>query len=190
MTKSELRKIYLEKRKSLSADEIAAKSRQIAERFFATSDLSVVSLLHCFIPIEKFNEIDTSVIYQKIWAEFPAIRTFAPHANLETGEMENRLFRSESQLTENKWGILEPADDETVESSEIDLVLVPLLCFDERGNRVGYGKGFYDKFLAKCSPECLKVGLSYFPPVASIDDVGDHDIALDLCLTPNDTYKF
>ena len=189
MTKSELRKIYLERQRSLSADETAAKSRHIADRFFESFDLSQVKNLHCFLQIAKFNEIDTSLIYEKIWADFPAVRTIAPHANVETGEMENRLFTAETQFVESRWGISEPIGGQIVDADEIDLVLVPLLCFDEGGFRVGYGKGFYDKFLAKCRPDSVKAGLSYFPPVEAINGIGDHDIPLDFCVTPEQTYQ-
>ena len=64
------------------------------------------------------------------------------------------------------------------------LVLVPGVCFDQTGHRVGYGKGFYDRFLKTCRPGCLKVGLSYFEPVDPIDDVHDGDVRLDFIVTP------
>ena len=63
--------------------------------------------------------------------------------------------------------------------SEIDVVLVPLLCSDGQGYRVGYGKGFYDRFLVKCRPDCRKIGLSYFPPVDRIEDVTESDVKMD-----------
>ena len=70
------------------------------------------------------------------------------------------------------------------------MVLVPLLGFDERGHRVGYGKGFYDRFLAECNPKIQKIGLSLFEPVAQIDDTSDFDIPLDACITPNRIWYF
>ena len=190
MTKSELRKIYLERRRSLSVEEIADKSRQIADRFFESVDLTRIKALHCFIPIAKFNEIDTSWIYKKIWKDFPVIKTAAPRVNFETGEMENIVFRPETQLVENTWGFLEPAGNERVNDAEFDMVLVPLLCFDSRGYRVGYGKGFYDKFLSKCRPDCTKIGLSYFEPAEEISDVSNFDIRLNMCVTPDHIYRF
>ena len=70
------------------------------------------------------------------------------------------------------------------------MVFVPLLAFDEKGNRVGYGKGFYDKFLAECKPEILKIGVSFFEPENIIPDVLNTDIQLDLCITPTKVYNF
>ena len=74
--------------------------------------------------------------------------------------------------------------------AEIDLVFVPLLAFDKKGFRVGYGKGFYDKWLAGCRPDCIKVGFSYFEPVESIDDRHEFDVPLNLCITPHNVYVF
>ena len=71
-----------------------------------------------------------------------------------------------------------------------DLIIVPLLAVDAQGHRVGYGKGFYDRFLSKCRPDCLKVGLNYFEPDERIVDVGEHDIKLDACVTPTEVFCF
>jgi len=79
---------------------------------------------------------------------------------------------------------------EGVNDAEIDMVLVPLLCFDRQGHRVGYNKGFYDKFLKRCRPDCLKIGLGYFPPEAAIDDISSFDVKLDHCITPESIFDF
>jgi 5-formyltetrahydrofolate cyclo-ligase len=72
----------------------------------------------------------------------------------------------------------------------LDVALIPMLCFDEAGHRVGYGKGYYDGFLHGCRPDCIKVGLNFFPPVERIDDPHGADIPLDLCITPGRVYRF
>ncbi len=74
--------------------------------------------------------------------------------------------------------------------SSIDWVLVPLLAFDRRGHRVGYGKGFYDRFLAGCRSDARKIGLSLFAPVVAIDDIGSQDVALDAVVTPDRVWTF
>ncbi len=184
MKKSELRKIYLEKRKALAPAEIKQKSLQIAELFFQKFDLRKINFLHCFLPIERFNEIDTKLIFHRVWFEFSQIETLVPRINFETGEIEHLKFTPVTELVQNAWLIHEPAHNELVESGRIDAVLVPLLCFDLQGFRVGYGKGFYDKFLAQCRQDCLKIGLSYFPPIKAIEDTNEFDVKLDYCLTP------
>ena len=190
MTKSELRKLYLEKRRDLSPVEHAGFSSKIGELLFSNFDLSPIATVHCFISSKHTGEVETSGIFERYWREFPQIKTVAPRVNEQTGEIDALPFGPDTRLVENKWKISEPADGNAVEPNEIDLVLVPLLCFDMRGYRVGYGKGFYDKFLAKCRPDCLKIGLSFFPPVERINDIHDGDVPLDFCVTANGLILF
>ena len=86
--------------------------------------------------------------------------------------------------------IYEPQQGNIVPVDEIDMVLVPLLAFDMNGKRVGYGRGFYDKFLSACRTDCVKAGFSYFEPVERLDDCNEFDIPLDLCITPHNSYVF
>ncbi|HEY0429103.1 MAG TPA: 5-formyltetrahydrofolate cyclo-ligase [Pyrinomonadaceae bacterium] len=188
MTKAELRKIYLARRKSLSPAERRAQSESISNLFFGRFDLSAVRFLHCFLPIEKFNEVDTKPIFERIWREYPNIETLVPRVDFRTNEIENLKFTSETRLVQNAWQIEEPAHDEKIETRKIDLVLIPLLCFDARGFRVGYGKGFYDRLLQNCRADCLKIGLSYFAPVAEIEDASEFDVKLDFCATPEEIF--
>lgn len=167
----------------------AAMSQQIADRFFAAVDVSAMGSLHAFIRIARLNEIDTSNIYFRLWRDHPDVRTFAPRADRLTGQMEAVEFSAATEMAENEWGIREPTTGLPVEPGVIDIVVVPLVCFDLAGHRVGYGKGFYDRFLRDCRPDCLKVGLSYFAPVDRIDDVHEGDIRLDLFVTPDRIYR-
>ena len=189
MTKAELRKIYLAKQKSLLPLERKRKSEQIAENFFQKIDLAKIIFLHCFVAIEKFNEVDTSLIFQKIWLEFPQIKTLVPRVNFQTDEIENLEFTKTTKLVKNAWEIREPTENELVETEKIDVVLVPLLCFDAQGFRVGYGRGFYDKFLENCRADCLKIGLSYFAPITEISDAQNFDIKLNFYITPEKVWK-
>ena len=190
MTKSELRKIYLALQKNLSPVDRNKKSLAIANQFFQNFDLSRIKFLHCFIPIERTNEIDTNLIFQKIWREFPRVETVVPRVNFQTSEIENLKFTRETELVQNAWEIHEPSHDEFTETKKIDLVLVPLLSFDQKGFRVGYGKGFYDRFLKNCRADCKKIGLSYFPPVEKIADAQAFDIKLDFCVSPEKIWRF
>jgi 5-formyltetrahydrofolate cyclo-ligase len=93
------------------------------------------------------------------------------------------------QLKKNNWGILEPSQGIPTPPEKIDLVLVPLLAFDKQGNRVGYGKGYYDRFLSTCSPETKKVGISLFSSEEEIHTT-DTDVQLDQCITPIELLTF
>jgi 5-formyltetrahydrofolate cyclo-ligase len=189
MTKSELRKIYLAKQRSLSPAERELKSRDIAALFFQSVDLTNANFLHCFIPIQKFNEVDTAFIFERLWSDFRGITTVVPRVVINTGEMENLIFAPDTELVPNTWQIHEPTHNEYVSTEEIDIVLVPGLAFDLAGHRVGYGKGFYDRFLARCRPDCLKIGLSFFQLVSEISDAWDGDVQLDLCITPERVFN-
>lgn len=188
MTKSELRKIYLEKRNALSAAEHAELSERIATRFAEEVDVAGLASMHCFISMEHKGEPDTRGIFEQAWKKFPNMRTYAPRINRETGEIDALSYTPATVLARNDWCIPEPAEGEPVRPDEMDVVIVPLVCADARGHRVGYGKGFYDRFLKKCRPDCIKVGLSFFPPVDRIDDVHDGDFPLDFCVTPEQVF--
>lgn len=190
MLKANARKIYLEKQIALSPAARNKKSEQILRLFFNEFDLSKIRFLHCFLPIRRTNEIDTKPIFERIWRDFPDIQTLVPRVNFKTNEIENLKFMRDTELVQNQWLIHEPSHNELVETTEIDLVLVPLLCFDSKGHRVGYGKGFYDRFLKNCREDCLKTGLSYFPPVEEISDAREFDVRLDFCVTSEKIWKF
>ncbi|MFD1000158.1 5-formyltetrahydrofolate cyclo-ligase [Ohtaekwangia kribbensis] len=190
MTKAELRKIYLAKRKSISEAEYLQLNHQLCENFFALVDLSFIRVLHTFIPIEKNREPNTWLIIDRIRREFPHIRLSIPKINTETGGLENFFLEGMHQLTLNTWGILEPKQGIPTEPEKIDMVLVPMLTFDMNGQRVGYGKGFYDRFLATCRPTVKSVGLSLYEPVEIIQDIEDHDVPLTYCVTPTQAFSF
>lgn len=190
MIKAELRKIYLARQRNLSHREHLEKSGRIAENFFKTFDLKNVQFLHCFLPIEKNREVDTWLIFQKIWRDFPQIRTVTSLVDFEKVVLESVAFSAGTKLVFNKWGILEPSGGQAVKPEEIDVVLTPLLAYDKRGFRVGYGKGYYDKFLSNCRADVLKIGLSYFPPIEEISDVREFDVKLDFAVTPEEVFSF
>lgn len=184
MIKSDLRKSYLAKQRSLSPSERSLSSERIAANFFHAFDLGNVAYLHSFLPIEKFNEVDTWLIIRKVWHDFPRITVVVPRVDFDQNEIRNLNLSEDTELARNSWDIDEPTHDEIVDARMLDAVLVPGLCFDRAGHRVGYGKGFYDRFLRTCRPDCVKIGLSHFDPIEKIDDAHDGDFRLDLVITP------
>lgn len=191
MNKSELRKLYLSKRKAISPEQLSIKSQQIADLFFQNFDLLEVRNLHVFLPIIKQNEINTWQIIRHLQHIFAEINIIIPKIIKENSELENYLF-NEKKLIENQWGILEPSGEnqEKILPEQIDLVIIPLLIFDKNGNRVGYGKGFYDRFLQQCKNQSLKIGVCLEEPIETVEDVNEFDIKIDFCITPNKIYKF
>ena len=188
MIKSELRKLYFQKRLSLKEQEYANFNYQITDQFFSNIDLSMINIIHTYLPIEKNKEPNTWLIIDKIKKEFPAVRISIPRVRNNT--LENFFFEGIHQLEKNAWGILEPKEGMPTDVKKIDMVIVPLLIFDENGNRVGYGKGFYDKFLSLCKPSCKKIGFSFFEATLNIDGISQHDIPLDSVITPKGVKHF
>jgi 5-formyltetrahydrofolate cyclo-ligase len=190
MTKQELRRLYTQKRVDMTEAEYLQLNHTLCELFFANVDLSFVHVLHTFLPLAQKHEPDTWLIIERIRREFPHIRLSIPKVNREKDELENFYFEGLHQLETNAWGIQEPKQGIPTPTEKINLVLVPLLAFDMQGNRVGYGKGYYDKFLTICHASCNTIGLSLFPPVETIDDINDQDIPVKCALTPNGYFRF
>jgi len=190
MIKSNLRKTYLARQRSLNKSERIEKSIAIKDRFFSHFNLKDVQTIHFFLSIEKNNEVDISCIGRDLWLKSWEKKTCVPRINFEAGIIESVEYGQKSKIMPNRWGISEPFTGEIIDDKEIDLVLVPLLCFDEMGYRVGYGKGYYDKFLDNCRKDCLKVGVSFFEPIGEIEDVREFDVRLDYCVTPEKVWRF
>lgn len=189
MTKNQLRKEYKTLRNSLSQEEKSLYN----ERIFAVIkqlDWEKYTYVHIYLTLEKFNEPDTKPIIKWIKQVYPHIKLVVSKSDFENSKMCNFLLEEETILEKNAWGILEPISGTTLENHLLDLVFVPLLVVDRLGNRVGYGKGFYDRFLADCREDVKTVGLSFFEPIDLIEDVGDWDIKLKYCVTPGQLYEF
>jgi 5-formyltetrahydrofolate cyclo-ligase len=185
MTKKELRKIYLKRRMELSDAEYEQLNLDLCERFFAAVKLKGIQVLHTFLPIRKTREVNTWLIIERVRRDFPQIRIAIPKINNHSAELDHYYLEGPEQLQNNTWEIPEPVNGVPVPTEKIDAVLVPLLAFDKQGHRLGYGRGFYDRFLAGCRPDCLKIGLSFFETVERIDDINDKDVPLDLIVTPD-----
>jgi 5-formyltetrahydrofolate cyclo-ligase len=190
MTKAELRKLYFEKRLALTDRETIELSEELCQTFFLSVDLSGIRVLHTFLPIKKNKEPDTFYIINRIEKEYPGIQLSIPKVNQENAQLESFYWEGMNQLKQNKWNIPEPCQGILTPVEKIDIILVPLLVFDQQGHRIGYGKGFYDRLLTSCRRDCKKVGLSFFPPIELISPTEGHDQRLDHVITPQKNYQF
>jgi 5-formyltetrahydrofolate cyclo-ligase len=187
MNKKELRKKYKELRQFLSTEEIEDKSLAIANQLLRL-DIWDKLYYHLFLTIEEQKEINTEYILQILAGKDKEI--VISKCNFETFSMTHFLLTDNTKIKKNSYNVPEPIDGLEVPDVKIDVVFVPLLAFDKQGNRVGYGKGFYDNFLSKCNPETIKIGLSFFPPEEKIDGVSVNDVKLDFCVTPDAIFSF
>jgi len=188
-TKLSLREQFRMYRKELRSVDIKLRTKRVHDILFSRVMMHRFDHIHTFLPIEQHNEIDTNIIINTLRKDF------APDIYLsksyEGGILTHHLYKPETTLIINKWGVPEPRS--TVESfpeTTFDLVFIPLLAFDKSGHRVGYGAGYYDRFLSKCKPDCLKVGLSFFEPVDEISDADEFDVKLNHCVTPSKIWTF
>jgi len=189
MTKKEARLYYREKRTGLSNHAQLEMLAQMLEQFKAYS-FPPVHCLHTYLPMPSSNEIDTASFIAHLSLLNPEIQVCVPVTHKATDRLINALWKSEEPMVLNHYGIPEPKQVVEIDPKQIDLAFVPLLAFDEHGYRVGYGKGYYDRFLPECRKDALFIGLSFFPPIADLSDRQQFDIPLDLCITPERIYEF
>jgi 5-formyltetrahydrofolate cyclo-ligase len=189
MKKEEARRIYMEKRASLSERE-RVKLDDLLLIQFQSAELPFTGSLLSYWPIEENNEPDTHLFTEFLRFRNPELKVCYPRSDFESGLMEAILTDIDTPFKKTVLNILEPEGQDVLMPDEIDMVFVPLIAFDRSGYRVGYGKGFYDRWLGGCRPDCIKVGFSYFEPIASIEGRHDFDVPLNLCITPQNLYVF
>lgn len=189
MTKQQLRKQYIAKRQQLSVVEYDELNRQLLQQFQQV-DLNRVKCIHLFLPIKGRKEPDTFLIREWLKGHQPQTKLVFPKTDFDTHTMQSFADDDALQLAVNAFGIPEPVAGNEVPVNKIDLMVIPLLAFNKQGYRVGYGKGFYDRFMAKCKPGTKFIGLSFFDPVDAIDDIDEYDIRMHACITPIELYRW
>lgn len=189
MLKNELRKIYRQKRNALTQSE-KNKLDDLLLIQFQSLPLPFVQNILAYAAIDENNEPPTDLMVDYLHYKTPEIQIAYPKSNVTQQIMDAVLTDEDSFFEKNEWHIPEPIDGTTIAPEQLDMIFIPLLTFDKNGYRVGYGKGFYDKYLANCRPNIIKIGISYFEPVAQITDRNEFDVPLNYCITPHKTYVF
>ncbi len=191
MKKAVLRKLYLDKRKKLSPEEYQAKNQLLLRQCMAFFSSTSFQAVHCFLPIIHQKEPDTWPLIRALQAQ--GITVVVSRSDMQTNALYHHPLTQDTVLQTNRWGIPEPASAEIAcfPPEKIDAIIVPLLAFDKSGHRVGYGKGYYDRFLAQCRPDAAKIGISIESPVEQIEDADNQlDIKLDYCMAPDRIWSF
>lgn len=187
MLKKALRIHYKTLRKQLSENQLEEMSLAVANNVL-TLPIWEKTYFHIFLPIEAHNEVNTEFILHLLSGKDKEI--LISKSDFETRNMTHFLLTDNTKIKKNEYNIPEPVDGIEVPAKKIEVIFIPLLAYDKLGNRVGYGKGFYDKFLSECQTETIKIGLSFFEPEEQITDVFETDVKLDYCVTPNAVFKF
>lgn len=187
-TKNELRQDYRQLRKQLSGDEVNDLSQKITNQLeLWLEGQKGLSYFHLFFPIAKFNEVNTFYIQQLLEQQGKVL--FTSQVNREENRLDTLQLPPDAAFFLDEWGIPVPQESVRVTSMKIQVVFVPLLAYDKFGHRLGFGKGFYDKFLSSLAQPVIKVGLSFFSPEDGLP-CESHDVPLDYCITPDRIWEF
>ena len=187
MEKAKLRDKYRQLRLQLPPGELERLSEAIIEQALTHFQLEEKTI-SLYLPIERSREINTYLLLER--ARNIGATVAVPKTNFETLEMRHYVLDQLVQLEVNEYCITEPKKGKVIAADRLDVVFVPLLAVDKQGNRVGYGKGFYDRFLRKCAPGCQFIGLHYFELEDRIDDVLPTDIRLNAVVMPDKVVRF
>ena len=169
--------------------EVAQLSDSILSNF-STLVLHGVQYLLSYFPIPERREFDVTICEKLLALENEQLIIAWPKLQHDNVTMEAHIKDEHTKFANNRFNILEPVDTERIAPQLIDAVFVPLLAFDIKGYRVGYGKGYYDRFLSRCAQDVVKIGFSYFEAVDSVDDIDGFDVPLNYCITPSRVYEF
>ncbi len=186
MNKTEIRKKYKKLRQNLNEEDIEALSLEIANR---SLELSIweANYYHLYLPISGKKEVNTEYLLHILQGKDKSV--VISRSNFQTLEMEHFLLQENTKIKVSEFGIPQPENGVQIDPEMLDVIFVPLLAFNLLGHRVGYGKGFYDRFLSRCRPESVKVGLSLFE--AEENFIHENmDFPLDYCITPKKIYGF
>ena len=186
MTKETLRKTYKERRSLLKHTEIDVLELELFNNLLSLPIWDKENY-HVFLSAAGLKEINTEPLLSILQGKDKNI--VVPKVTSAT-DMVHYLLTDGTKLEMSKWGIPEPTNGLVVLPKILDVVFVPLLVMDKQGHRVGYGKGFYDRFLSQCNPDTIKIGLSLFEPIEKISGVEDTDVPLDYGVTPEEVFLF
>ncbi|HWJ27592.1 MAG TPA: 5-formyltetrahydrofolate cyclo-ligase [Flavisolibacter sp.] len=189
MLKNQARSFYKKKRDAISyTDKMKWDDLMLIQ--FQTLDLPFLDYVLSYYPIEENNEVNTFLLTDYLHFKHLNLHICYPKTNMKAYSMEAIACSADSIFEANEYNIPEPLETSVIDPGLLDLVFVPMLGYDKKGNRVGYGKGFYDRFLKECRTDCFKIGLSYFEPLEAIEDANEFDVSLDFCITPQRIYVF
>lgn len=189
MTKKEFRKLYKEKRAAIPSKEKLKLDDMLLINFQQLYFEDVSTLLSYWAKADA-QEPNTHLFSGYLRHSIPGLNITYPVTEFSDCSMQALQINEDTVYYTNQYGLTEPKEGIIIAPQQIDLVFVPLLICDEEGYRVGYGKGFYDRYLACCRQDVIKIGFCYFKPVEKIDDIQSFDIPLDYCITPESVYEF
>lgn len=185
MPKRSIRVQFLAQRKSLLRRRCIELGKKIQQKFLQSGLLAEVESLALYCAIH--NEVPTDSIADCALAAGKRVA----YPRVVGGNLEFVEIASLGDLVPGSFGVPEPLSGNRVPPAALDLIVVPGVAFDRTGHRLGYGRGYYDRALDKCRPDCSKVGLAYdFQVVAALPAMEEHDRPLTMLITEQETLNF
>ena len=156
-------------------------SARICERIIALKEYLKAKRVLCYAAMPE--EVQTQGI---LWAIRRSGRELYVPVTRRDGSMDAVRVTEDTRFNPDGFGIDTPESGEVLSPEELDLVLVPGIAFDRRGNRLGFGKGYFDRFLARC--RCPAVGLAYEMQLVEAIEALPHDVPMDKLVTEKAVY--
>ena len=180
-----LRQLFKKNRFKLTDNELKDLNKSIFKNLMKM-DLFKKTYYHIYLSNYLNNEVETDEIIKLLFKKNK--RVYVPKIMGEN--LIHIEINKDTTYSENQFSIREPSSTITSDPKIFDVVFIPLLAYDKYGERVGYGGGYYDRFLLNTKKNVIKVGLSFFEPVDKILNVEEHDIKLAYVITPNRVINF
>lgn len=187
-TKAQLRAEYKQKRLALDVDSRTVLSAKLLRHFEKWCAGRAINCVMSYLPFERWAEIEMSPFEQLLKQKNPNLVLCFP--KIDATQLLAVMPKDNSFHSDNPFGVNEPQHYEIIAPASIDLIFMPLLIMDKMGNRLGYGKGYYDRFLATKAPQAFALGFSFFEPVDCIADSYEGDKKLNACITPSGVWNW
>jgi len=185
--KSKIRKGVLFNRRLLSPDIFQIRNKQVTDQLLEFCIKRQVESVHCFLPIARNKEVDTWQLISELVKE--KIQVVVSATDFDNQTMSHYEYYENLKFEYDRFGIPTPVKGKNADLATVDLVIIPLLAADKKGNRVGYGKGYYDRLLTEMTSNVLKIGVTLGPLFDQFSFVEPHDICLDYLITPFEIVK-
>lgn len=184
--KKRLRKEILAKRNRLSEETVAEKSRKIKETLFELPGFKQAKTVMFYVAKDK--EVRTEEMIRESLKM--GKRVAVPISKAEERDLVPSLLIDYGELVPGTYGILEPREEghRPVPLENIELIVVPGVAFDRRGNRIGFGGGFYDRFLKRVSSNVPRLGLAFDMQMVEELPFGKMDVPMDGVVTEEKFY--
>ena len=187
MQKDKLRAVIKSERDQFSSKDLAQLSTLVTTNLLSAFQWKK-KRINVFLPIQQNKEIDLRDFIHKV-------TKLGGNICINRTDFSKKImtpieFNPQLQIKNNKYGIPEPFDGKEVQINDIDIVIVPLLCFNANGHRLGYGGGFYDRFLKQTKSTCINIGVCHFAEPRTIKGIESTDMVMDFLVSPEGIRKF